>query len=1211
MRQSIRWMLCLVLTISSALPLGAFTRPTHRSELEPLQKAMPAMREGREVAAAAAVMNRLPGRTAWSAFLPSLGPRGEVYFDLSTGEPAMVKGAPIAMIPGRGNQLPTPPHGVDETLVTSRSDAFLDRHAALLPVPRLEIVHRKTFRASDHLWVVTFEHQPAGVLVASSRLTLLISHGNLVSWGSEDIFPRRPGSVAEPTFGREQAQAFTAQYVDWDTKRDAWIGEPQLLFLPEKAGLGALSSALPGKRHRLVWELTFRRAGVVGTWLAHVDAVRGEILQFADINQYGWIRGGIEPSTWTDTEVNRPLPLVTLSSGGFSSLEGLLSATAPFTASLDGELIQIADQCGTPGAPVLAADSNHNVNFGIGPPNPAGDADCTTNGLGDEHNTHAARSAYYHTTRLKDKGRSWLPANGWLDSSHEVRVNIEDTCNAYWSPPGGFNGFFQEGFNTQLDLLCWNTGEIAAIFQHEVGHGLDQNDAQGTADGGTGETYADVLAMLDSHESCGGPGFWDQMCPSYGFPCTDCTGVRDQDYAKHLDGNGEPVTTPFTPDNFTRTCPGGFFGTGPCGQQVHCESMPGGGAIWDLAVRKLGPAFDIDTAWLITERTWFLAMQGATGAFNCNSTTFVSDGCATTSWFQTMLAADDDDGDLTNGTPHAAHIFAAFDDHAIACGSAADAGNQNSSGCPVLAAPVVTAAATAGTLDVSWPTVPNAGGYTVLKNHGECNRSYQQVANLGAAATGFIDSDVLDNQPYSYRVVALETAADLASNSCYSDLSNCAEATISACPAALAAAPSLSNPADNQVEVGWDDAGSCASFNIYRQQGGCTGGGGFVRIAAGEAGSPYSDLAVSGGIAYGYQISALDPTGSFETGRSPCSEITPTGACNEMPSFDAAAVIASNREDIVCGVRLEWGDGATTCPAQAVVYNVYRDTSPGFLPGDGNRIATNLAATSYLDSDVESGTEYFYIVRAEALSGVGGGPNGGVEDPNVSTVSAIPSGPFGALFQDDLESGTAAWSTTTGPTDEGTVGWALVTDFSTSAPTSWFAPDTPDIGDQRIELVGDTALASGAGLLRFWHRFNTEATYDGGVLEYSVDAGASWFDILAANGGAIPDNADRFLANGYTATIRATATTNPAAGRDAWSGNNGSDFVQVVVDLADFAGTSVRFRWRMTSDASVSRDGWWVDDVEVIEGSVCNDPSLIFADSFESGDTTAWTTAVQ
>ena len=44
----------------------------------------------------------------------------------------------------------------------------------------------------------------------------------------------------------------------------------------------------------------------------------------------------------------------------------------------------------------------------------------------------------------------------------------------------------------------------------------------------------------------------------------------------------------------------------------------------------------------------------------------------------------------------------------------------------------------------------------------------------------------------------------------------------------------------------------------------------------------------------------------------------------------------------------------------------------------------------------------------------------------------------------------------------------------------------------------------------------------------------------------------------------------------------------------------------MATDTSVSREGWYIDDVRVITPSNCIDGTSIFRDGFESGDMTAW-----
>ncbi len=85
-----------------------------------------------------------------------------------------------------------------------------------------------------------------------------------------------------------------------------------------------------------------------------------------------------------------------------------------------------------------------------------------------------------------------------------------------------------------------------------------------------------------------------------------------------------------------------------------------------------------------------------------------------------------------------------------------------------------------------------------------------------------------------------------------------------------------------------------------------------------------------------------------------------------------------------CGYRVTW----PTCAS--LVYNVYRSTNPSFVPDASSRIASCVNGTSYEDSTgLSGGTTYYYVVRSEAGSG-GGGACGGIEDTNLTRVSAAP-----------------------------------------------------------------------------------------------------------------------------------------------------------------------------------------------------------------------------
>ena len=80
---------------------------------------------------------------------------------------------------------------------------------------------------------------------------------------------------------------------------------------------------------------------------------------------------------------------------------------------------------------------------------------------------------------------------------------------------------------------------------------------------------------------------------------------------------------------------------------------------------------------------------------------------------------------------------------------------------------------------------------------------------------------------------------------------------------------------------------------------------------------------------------------------------------------------------------------------------------------------------------------------------------------------------------------------------------------------------------------------------------------------------------------------------------------------DGWCDDLGAAatlWKKAVVDIDAYAGQTVRFRFRLGTDSSVSREGWYVDDVAV-QACIPYEPPL-FADGFESGDQSAWSQTV-
>ena len=183
------------------------------------------------------------------------------------------------------------------------------------------------------------------------------------------------------------------------------------------------------------------------------------------------------------------------------------------------------------------------------------------------------------------------------------------------------------------------------------------------------------------------------------------------------------------------------------------------------------------------------------------------------------------------------------------------------------------------------------------------------------------------------------------------------------------------------------------------------------------------------------------------------------------------------------------------------------------------------------------------------------------------------------LARSDFEVAPAGW---TSDANIGSTFWARVTTASHTPSHSYHAsgPATRNTDNLNSPLYAVPANATGIRL-RFWHKYDTEI-YDGCVLEVSPGAAANWKEIGGAGSGA------SFVKGGYGTTTIA-GKTGPAknyaelVGKSAWTGNSGTAFSEVVIALetAVYAGSTLRVRWRLSTDNSNASGGWWVDTVGV------------------------------
>jgi len=419
---------------------------------------------------------------------------------------------------------------------------------------------------------------------------------------------------------------------------------------------------------------------------------------------------------------------------------------------------------------------------------------------------------------------------------------------------------------------------------------------------------------------------------------------------------------------------------------------------------------------------------------------------------------------------------------------------------------------------------------------------------------------------------------------------------INACnaPAAPTNIAATSN-GNNRIDVTWTAAAGITKYRVYRSTGACPGTN-FTQVGQVTTGTTFSDTTVSGGSTYSYRVTSVDTVQPCESPQSGCDDAAATGICSLAPTF-AGATSASSTQSPSCAVNVAWNPATSNCGGGGQLrYNVYRSLTMGLTPGAGNLIASCVTGGSYTDTAVASGTSYTYVVRAEDSAGTGNGACAlGAADTNTIERTTVPTGPGSTLLSDDVESGNTRWTIT----GTGAVGanYSIVEDQSHSPTHAWYTPDPDDPSDRQLALTSAITPAPGSSL-SFWHRVQLENRYDGTVLEYSLDGGTTWTDILAAQ-GSVPANANRFLEGGYgeTPLIGAGALS----GRRAWSGITNTAFTKVRVNLADFAGVAFVFRLRTAVDASVAGAGYWVDDFEVVSPVACSaaNPNVIFANGFE------------
>lgn len=369
------------------------------------------------------------------------------------------------------------------------------------------------------------------------------------------------------------------------------------------------------------------RTEPVGKWEVWVDALTGDAVARQQMLRFatGTVLLDAPVRRPTDLRAEFPAARATV------TLDGLADESAPDgTVTWPTELPASAElSLVGPLTRVLDDGGDHaTVSFSLDPGGTFVWSEASTELLDSQ------LTAFVHTGEVKARVKAIAPTFTFVNQQTDATVNIDDMCNAF--SDGTDINFFRAGGP------CENTGRLSDVVHHEYGHSTHFHailPGAGAFDGALSEGVSDYLAATMSDDSGMGRGFFFTDEP-----------LRELD-----------------PPSFEHRWPDDI------GTDVHETGLIIGGALWDLRkllVDKHGQEVGVE----IADDLWFQSIRRAEDI---------------PTMYHEVLAADDDDGDLENGTPNVCEINQAFGRHGLQAWSATVtdlAGSTSSDGYAVSAA---------------------------------------------------------------------------------------------------------------------------------------------------------------------------------------------------------------------------------------------------------------------------------------------------------------------------------------------------------------------------------------------------------------------------------------------------------------------------------------------------------------------------------------------
>ena len=743
---------------------------------------------------------------SWSEFLGRYGGGWRIDWDRTTGTPRAIYGSSIQILPG-GIQ--------DGSYLAGPLLDFVDQERDLFRIGSGDL---QWVGAERHgrFWYVNFRQVSNSVPVYGGRIQFrLRPDGRMVAISSR-IHPD-VGPASSPSISRERAETIARTRSHFVEGRDRMMGA-KLIVYP--------GPATPRSRYTLSWMVELIRRDPPGHWFYVIDARNGIVIDSWNQIYYGgaaadsirgFVRGSILPETPSDdpvTELFENLQ-VDLSSGGSDVTDSagyfLIVSPGPgpdsILAQLRGPFVDVDNDS--------TDDAEIRMEAAVGVPNLVV--------WNPSNSAFSERNGFYHTMVVHDYFKRIDPSFTGLDYSMPCRVDLDQTCNAFWD--GFATNFFRSGGG------CANTANIADVIYHEYGHGVTdfQYRPFPQPSGAMHEGFSDYTGATITNQSLIGRGF---------------TGPGT--WLRNVNNN--------------RVWP-----APECGGEPHCVGEAIAGALWDMRenlVNSLGQEAGV----ALSDSLFHYARYGLSTIFS--------------DYFIDLLLVDDDDGDLSNGIPHADEICGGFENHGLSCVLEPNA-------------PIVFDVGNGSDLRVVWqPVPPLMAPITDYFLHYGLESGVYTDSMSAAGDTAVTVTGLAEGQEYYFAVSAVDSTGRR------SPLSEEGTGTPLSVPLPPSGVSSESHSGDITISWSGNRELDIDRYIVYRSV--------FADSDYAEIGSVsmndtvYADQSVSAHTMYYYRVAARDLDGST-------SETSET-VRGRLASLDGGILIVDGTADGVDGPPFQWSD---------------------------------------------------------------------------------------------------------------------------------------------------------------------------------------------------------------------------------------------------------------------------------------------------------------